>query len=44
MNMYEIKKTFEIAAAHRLSLDYDSKCTNLHGHNSNNSVDHLFEV
>ena len=31
--MYEIKKTFEIAAAHSLLLDYDSKCKNLHGHN-----------
>jgi 6-pyruvoyltetrahydropterin/6-carboxytetrahydropterin synthase len=31
--MYEIKKTFEISAAHRLSLDYESKCTSLHGHN-----------
>ena len=31
--MYEVKKRFEISAAHKLSLDYDSKCTNLHGHN-----------
>lgn len=31
--MYEIKKTLEISAAHKLDLDYDSKCTNLHGHN-----------
>jgi len=31
--MYEIKKTFEISAAHFLQLDYDSKCKNLHGHN-----------
>jgi len=31
--MYEIKKTFEISAAHRLELDYESKCTALHGHN-----------
>lgn len=31
--MYYIKKTFEISAAHRLCLDYPSKCTNLHGHN-----------
>lgn len=23
----------EVAAAHNLSLDYESKCTNLHGHN-----------
>jgi len=31
--MYEIKKTFEISAAHWLELDYESKCKNLHGHN-----------
>lgn len=31
--MYYIKKTFEISAAHRLSLSYPSKCQNLHGHN-----------
>jgi len=31
--MYEIKKTFEISAAHFLKLDYESKCSALHGHN-----------
>jgi 6-pyruvoyltetrahydropterin/6-carboxytetrahydropterin synthase len=31
--MYYIKKRFEISAAHRLQLSYESKCTNLHGHN-----------
>ncbi len=31
--MYEVKKRIEISAAHRLSLDYESKCTELHGHN-----------
>ncbi|MDD7404867.1 MAG: 6-carboxytetrahydropterin synthase, partial [Bacteroidales bacterium] len=31
--MYYIKKTIEIAACHRLSLSYPSKCTQLHGHN-----------
>ncbi|MCL2371985.1 MAG: 6-carboxytetrahydropterin synthase QueD [Defluviitaleaceae bacterium] len=31
--MYEIKKTFEISAAHKLALNYPSKCTSLHGHN-----------
>ncbi len=31
--MYEVKKRLEISAAHKLVLDYDSKCTNLHGHN-----------
>ncbi|MDD2960652.1 MAG: 6-carboxytetrahydropterin synthase [Muribaculaceae bacterium] len=31
--MYYIKKTLEIAACHRLTLSYESKCTNLHGHN-----------
>ena len=31
--MYEVRKRIEISAAHKLSLDYDSKCANLHGHN-----------
>ena len=31
--MYEVKKRLEISAAHKLKLDYESKCTNLHGHN-----------
>ncbi len=31
--MYYVSKKMEIAACHRLSLSYDSKCTNLHGHN-----------
>lgn len=31
--MYYIKKRLEISAAHRLCLDYESKCTMLHGHN-----------
>ena len=31
--MYELKKTLEISAAHFLSLDYESKCSQLHGHN-----------
>lgn len=31
--MYYIKKTFEVSAAHRLCLSYESKCTSLHGHN-----------
>ena len=31
--MYFIKKRFEISAAHRLELNYESKCTNIHGHN-----------
>ncbi|MBQ6659367.1 MAG: 6-carboxytetrahydropterin synthase, partial [Prevotella sp.] len=31
--MYYVKKTMEISAAHQLQLDYESKCTNLHGHN-----------
>ena len=31
--MYKVKKRLEISAAHKLSLDYESKCTNLHGHN-----------
>lgn len=31
--MYYVKKRLEISAAHRLSLPYESKCKNLHGHN-----------
>lgn len=30
---YSISKRMEIAGAHQLCLDYDSKCTNIHGHN-----------
>lgn len=31
--MYYIEKTIEISACHRLQLDYESKCTQTHGHN-----------
>ena len=31
--MYYVSKRMEIAGAHRLQLSYDSKCSNLHGHN-----------
>ena len=31
--MYYIKKTIEVSASHHLVLDYDSKCSQLHGHN-----------
>lgn len=31
--MYYVKKRFEISAAHRLDLSYESKCSCLHGHN-----------
>lgn len=31
--MYKVKKRLEISAAHRLALNYESKCKNLHGHN-----------
>lgn len=31
--MYYVTKRIEISAAHRLLLDYPSKCTCLHGHN-----------
>lgn len=33
--MYYIQKEIEIAACHRLNLSYDSKCSNMHGHNWN---------
>ncbi len=31
--MFYIEKTIEISASHQLKLDYESKCTRLHGHN-----------
>lgn len=31
--MYYISKRLEIAFAHRLTLNYESKCQRLHGHN-----------
>ncbi|MEA3504141.1 MAG: 6-carboxytetrahydropterin synthase QueD [Bacteroidota bacterium] len=31
--MYKLIKRMEISAAHSVKLDYDSKCTTLHGHN-----------
>lgn len=31
--MYYLTKTIEISGAHRLELDYPSKCTAVHGHN-----------
>jgi len=31
--MFKIKKTFEVAVAHRLNLSYESKCSEFHGHN-----------
>lgn len=31
--MYYVIKQFEISAAHQLTLDYESACTRLHGHN-----------
>ena len=31
--MYIVKKRLEISASHRLTLSYESKCQNLHGHN-----------
>lgn len=31
--MYYIQKKLEISASHRLVLDYESKCSQLHGHN-----------
>ena len=31
--MYYVSKRMEIAACHKLNLSYESKCSNLHGHN-----------
>lgn len=31
--MFTVKKRIEVSGAHRLSLPYESKCANFHGHN-----------
>jgi 6-pyruvoyltetrahydropterin/6-carboxytetrahydropterin synthase len=31
--MFEIRKTFEVAVAHQLTLPYESPCNRYHGHN-----------
>ncbi len=31
--MYYVRKRLEVSAAHRLDLSYESKCSQLHGHN-----------
>lgn len=31
--MYTVQKTIEVAGAHKLNLNYQSKCSVLHGHN-----------
>lgn len=31
--MYYVSKRIEISACHSLKLSYESKCTNMHGHN-----------
>lgn len=31
--MYTVMKEIEISAAHKLNLDYESRCRELHGHN-----------
>lgn len=31
--MYYVSKRMEIAGSHHLNLSYESKCSNLHGHN-----------
>lgn len=36
--MYKIIKKMEVAGAHKLELPYESKCSNLHGHNWNIEV------
>ena len=33
--MYRVRKRLEISASHKLNLSYESKCSNLHGHNWN---------
>ena len=36
--MYKIETTVEFEAAHKLDLDYDSPCKNLHGHSYKCSI------
>ena len=36
--MYYVSKKVELAIAHRLNLNYPSKCTNIHGHNAQVTV------
>lgn len=36
--MYYVSKKIEVAFAHRLTLNYQSKCINLHGHNAQVTV------
>lgn len=36
--IYSVSKKMEVAACHHLSLSYESKCENLHGHNWNITV------
>ena len=31
--MYYIEKSLEVSASHHLNLSYESKCSNVHGHN-----------
>lgn len=31
--MYYVRKRMEVSAAHKLDLSYESKCSQLHGHN-----------
>ena len=31
--MYYLEKHFEISASHHLTLSYESKCSQVHGHN-----------
>jgi len=31
--MFYVEKIMEISASHKLNLNYESKCSNLHGHN-----------
>ena len=33
IGMYYIKKRIEVSGSHHLTLDYESKCAGLHGHN-----------
>ena len=38
LDMYYVSKKIEVSYAHRLNLNYESKCTNIHGHNAQITV------
>lgn len=41
--MYSVTKTFEFEASHKLVLNYESPCSNIHGHSYNVLIELLCE-